>query len=313
MRNSATIAALAAITSGLSFARETEISSIDADQYRRLRRYVKWKNSRVAYIEHGRGPVALSLHAFPLNGFQWRGIIPRLSRHRRCIAPDFLGLGYTETAEDQEISPEIQAEMLAGFLDAKKIKAVDVIANDTGGEVAQLFVARFPDRVRTLLLSNCDVDTNSPPASFKPLLAAAQKGLLAGSFARLLDDKALARSPRGLGAFYTNPADLTDEAINYYLSPLVSTPLRKKQLNSFAASFAHNPLIAIESALRQCPAPVRIVWATADTTFDATWADWLDRTFPHSRGVRRVEGAKLLFPEEIPDLFDEEALKLWNV
>jgi pimeloyl-ACP methyl ester carboxylesterase len=224
-----------------------------------------------------------------------------------------MGLGYTETAEHQEISPETQTEMLSDFLDALRIRAVDIIANDTGGEVAQLFVARFPDRVRTLLLSNCDVDTNSPPASFTPLLVAAQKGLLAGSFGRLAGDKALARSPRGLGAFYTNPADLTDEAIDYYLSPLISTPLRETQLNSFAASFANNPLTAIEPALRQCPAPVRIIWATADTTFDAKWADWLDKTFPQSRGVRRVEGAKLFFPEEMPDLIAEEALKLWNV
>jgi pimeloyl-ACP methyl ester carboxylesterase len=310
--NLARFAAAALIAAEAPAARAREISAMNANQYRKSRKYAALHNCRIAYIERGRGSAALFLHGFPLNGFQWRGIIPRLSKHRRCIAPDFMGLGYTETAEHQEISPETQAEMLAQFLDELKIKTVDVIANDTGGEIAQLFVARFPDRVRTLLLSNCDVDTNSPPASFKPILAAAQKGVLADGFARLAGDKALARSPRGLGAFYTNPADLTDEAIEYYLSPLISTPLRKTQLNSFAASFAHNPLIAIEAALKRCPAPVRIVWATADTTFDVAWADWLDKSFPHSRGIRRVEGAKLFFPEEMPDLFAEESLKLWN-
>jgi hypothetical protein len=28
--------------------------------------------------------------------------------------------------------------------------------------------------------------------------------------------------------------------------------------------------------------------------------------------VRRVEGAKLFFPEEMPDVIAEEALALWN-
>jgi hypothetical protein len=56
--------------------------------------------------------------------------------------PDFTGLGYTEAAENQNISAETQAEMLAEFLDELKLKTVDVIANDTGGEIAQLFVAR---------------------------------------------------------------------------------------------------------------------------------------------------------------------------
>jgi len=103
-----------------------------------------------------------------------------------------------------------------------------------------------------------------------------------------------------------------DEAIEYYFAPLVSTSLRKKQLNSFVASFANNPLVTIEPALRRCASPVKIVWATADTMFDAKWADWLDKTFTYSRGVRRLEGAKLFFPEEMSDVIAEEALKLWR-
>lgn len=289
-----------------------EQHAMDVSTYLNIRRYAQLKKCRVAYVEQGLGQTALFLHGFPLNGFQWRGVIPRLSRYRRCIAPDFMGLGYTEAAEDQEITPETQAQMLAEFLDVLKIKEVDIVANDTGGEIAQLFVARYPALVRTLLLSNCDVDTNSPPPSFAPILAAAQKGVLADSFAGLLVDKAIARSQRGLGAFYTNPEDLTDDAIGYYLSPLVSTLLRKRQLNSFAASFAHNPLVAIEPALRQCPSPTRILWGTADTTFDVKWADWLDKTLPHSRGVRLVDGAKLFFPEEIPEVIAEEAVGLWT-
>jgi len=34
---------------------------------------------------------------------------------------------------------------------------------------------------------------------------------------------------------------------------------------------------------------------------------------PRSLGVRRIEGAKLFFPEEFPDVIAEEARKLWGV
>ena len=34
---------------------------------------------------------------------------------------------------------------------------------------------------------------------------------------------------------------------------------------------------------------------------------------PGSRGVRRVEGANLFFPEEMPDLIAEEARQLWGI
>ena len=41
-------------------------------------------------------------------------------------------------------------------------------------------------------------------------------------------------------------------------------------------------------------------------------AAYLDATFPASRGVRRVPGAKLFFPEEQPDLIADEARQLWG-
>jgi haloalkane dehalogenase len=54
-----------------------------------------------------------------------------------------------------------------------------------------------------------------------------------------------------------------------------------------------------------------MVWGTGDPIFPVSWAEWLDRTLPQSRGVRRVEGAKLFFPEETPDVIADEARALW--
>ena len=59
--------------------------------------------------------------------------------------------------------------------------------------------------------------------------------------------------------------------------------------------------------------PARMVWGTGDQLFDVKWAEWLHATLPHSRGIRRVEGAKLFFAEEMPDLIAEEARALWGV
>src|SRR5215203_4488509 len=108
-----------------------------------------------------------------------------------------------------------------------------------------------------------------------------------------------------------DPANFTDEAIEYYFKPLVMSPLRRMQLNRHLAAFEPNPLLAIESSLRQCKTPIRMVWGTADQLFPVVWAEWLDRTLPESRGVRLVEGGKLFWAEEKPDLIAEEARALW--
>jgi haloalkane dehalogenase len=288
-----------------------EEKSLDAQTFHTSRRFAELGNKRIAYVERGHGPAVLFLHGFPLNGFEWRGALNLLSKHRRCIAPDFMGLGYTEVPDDQDLFPEAQADMLAALLDGLSIKSADVVANDSGGSVAQLFAVRHANRVRTMLLTNCEVDTNSPPPSFQPFLQAAKQGVLADGIGRLLANKEVARSANGMGAFYTNPAHLTDEAIEYYFSPLVGSPARKTQCNRYAAAFEQNPLVAIRSELQRCAAPTRIVWGTADTVFDVAWAHWLDQNLPQSRGVRLIEGAKLFFPEEMPEVIAEEALKLW--
>jgi pimeloyl-ACP methyl ester carboxylesterase len=62
---------------------------------------------------------------------------------------------------------------------------------------------------------------------------------------------------------------------------------------------------------KRCQAPLRVVWGTGDTIFDPSGPDWLDRTFPRSRGVRMIEGANLFWPEEMPDILAEEARRLW--
>jgi haloalkane dehalogenase len=287
--------------------------AIDVYEFNRMRKFADLPMSRVAYIERGKGPVALFLHGFPLNGYQWRGVIERLSPSRRCIAADFMGLGYTETPEHQDISPVAQAEMLAALLDHLKIDQVDLVANDSGGLVAQLFIAHYPSRVRTLLLTNCDVDENNPPDAFKPLIEAAKRGTVADKFiAPQVADKNLARSDKGLGVAYTHPDKLADDTIDCYFAPLVSSPVRKQQFVRYTVDFEPNLLIAIRPQLRQFNKPAHMVWATSDIFFDVKWADWLNETLPGSLGVRRVEGAKLFFPEEMPDLIAAEALKLWE-
>ncbi|MES2393641.1 MAG: alpha/beta hydrolase [Acidobacteriota bacterium] len=289
--------------------------TIDAAWYERSRRFANLPMGRIAYVEAGRGPAAaLFLHAFPLNSFQWRGALQRLQPYRRCIAPDLMSMGRSEVPETQLIAPDTQVEMLAALLDSLHVTTVDLVANDSGGLVAQLFLARHPHRVRSLLLTNCDVDKNNPPPNFLPAVVLARKHIFAERFIMpQLADKNFARSPRGIGGqAFTWPQHLADETIEIYLRPLVETPLRKTQLDAYTVSMALNELDGVRDNLRAWKGPARILWAMKDTFFPVSTADWLSQTLPGSRGVRRIEQANLFFPEEMPDLIAEEAHRLWS-
>lgn len=267
---------------------------MDAAAFHAGRRFANTPFGRVAYVERGTGDAALFLHGFPLNGFQWRGALERLSPVRRCIAPDLLGLGYSEVADGQSLAPVAQLAMLVALLDALSISGVDLVASDSGGAIAQLFVVRHPERVRSLLLTNCDTEKDSPPAVLLPVIEMSRAGTFAHSrFPPQLADKAFARSPLGIGGlFYSDPAHPTDEAVDYYFAPLVASALRKAQVHAYAIALERNPLEGIELLLRRCRVPTRIVWGTADTAFSPASPDYLDRTFGSSRGVRRTSRQK---------------------
>src|SRR5262245_32580291 len=78
--------------------------ALTAADYHASRKFADTSFGRIAYIERGKGLAALFLHGFPLNSFQWRGVIPLLAAHRRCIAPDYLSMGFTEMKEGQSVA-----------------------------------------------------------------------------------------------------------------------------------------------------------------------------------------------------------------
>lgn len=289
--------------------------SMTAAEFAAARRYARTRFGEIAYVERGAGQAALFLHGFPLNGFQWRGALERLSSYRRCIAPDFMALGYTRAAPGQDVGPAAQVQMLGALLDALNVSSVDIVANDSGGQAAQLFVARFPTRVRTLLLTNCDTEIDSPPPALLPVIALSREGKFVDQWlAPWRADPTRARSPEGIGGMcYADAAHPTDEAIECYFAPLMSSAERKRLVHAYAISLERNPLVGLETTLRRCAAPTRIVWGTADAIFSRESPDYLDRTFGASRGVRRLEGRKLFWPEELPEVVAEEASKLWGV
>jgi pimeloyl-ACP methyl ester carboxylesterase len=306
-------AAEAAPAAGASPRAEDDVRAARA--WNASRRHQATRFGDIAYVERGTGPVALILHGFPLNGFQWRGAFDRLSGQRRCIAPDSMGLGFTRVAAGQGVTPSDQADMLAAFLDKLGIASVDLVANDSGGAVAQIFVTRFPDRVRTLLLTNCDVEPDSPPPALQPVLALAREGTYPDQWlVPWFKDSMLARSPQGFGGMcFSDPSQPTDAAVAMYFGPLVAAPASKALVNAYALGLDPNPLAGIEAALRRCRVPTRIVWGMADDIFAKESPDYLDRVLPNSRGVRRLPRAKLFWPEEYPDVVADEARTLWGV
>ncbi|MEO8670290.1 MAG: alpha/beta hydrolase [Tahibacter sp.] len=275
------------------------------------RQSVDTRSGRISYREEGSGPVALFVHGVLLNGHLWRHQLAHLSDIRRCIAVDLLAHGDTEVAADVGVSVTDNANMLRQFLDALNIAQVDLVGNDSGGGIAQIFAALHPQYVRSLTLTNCDAHDNWPPEAFKPFLAMAAAGGLRGALDAMLADKAIYRSPEALGPAYEDPQQLPDESIDVYLRPFVRSEQCTHDLQRFLGAFDHQHTLAIELALKALRAPTLIVWGTDDIYFDKRWSHWLADTIPGTRKRVEFEGARIFFPEERWSAFNHELRAHW--
>src|ERR1044071_3559009 len=127
---------------------------MDAATFFAARRTVRTPSGEISYVERGSGPVALFVHGVLLNGYLWRHQLAGLSDVRRCIAVDLLGHGHTDAAPGADIFVTGNAHMMREFLDALNVDQVDLVGNDSGGGIAQIFAALNPNRVRPLTLTD---------------------------------------------------------------------------------------------------------------------------------------------------------------
>ena len=263
------------------------------------RRTVSTKSGEISYIDIGTGPAALFVHGVGTNAYLWRNVLGPLAAARRCLAIDLPLHGQTPVAAGQDLSVAALASVLEDFCDALELTGIDLVANDTGGAVAQVFAARNPHRLATFTLTDCDTEGNLPPEAFKPVIDMAAAGDLAPAMAALMEDIGAARDA-AFGSAYEHPADTDPAVIRAYLEPCVGTPERAREFERLLVALDSRDLVAVQPQLRTLQVPTLLVWGTDDPFFDISWAHWLRDTIPGVTKLVTVDGGKLFFPEERP-------------
>jgi pimeloyl-ACP methyl ester carboxylesterase len=167
------------------------------------------------------------------------------------------------------------------------------VGNDSGGGIAQILATRAPERVRSLVLSNCDTHDNWPPAAFMPIVELAKQHALG----------ALLESTRASTAPFEPAFERHEEraeALAVYLEPVLSSPERIANLERYVACMDNQQTTGIRADLEKLEVPTLIAWGLGDVYFAEEWADWLAATIPGVRRVVKIPRAKLFFAEERP-------------
>jgi haloalkane dehalogenase len=283
---------------------------MNAAEFHQGRKFADTTFGRIAYVEKGSGPVALFIHGFPVNGFAWRGTLDDLAPAHRCIALDLMGLGYTEIKPEQDLGFDQQTAMIAAFMDRLGLSQVDLVGNDSGASISQVFAARYPSRLQSLTLTNCEVHDLWPNAMLRAVFDQFADPSIVMGMKTMLEAPAVAR--QAFASVYENAERIPDEAFKTYFEPLLSSDDRSNSMRRFLSLGNLKVLTSIAPQLRELKVPTLIVWGEADTAFDLKSPDWLKHNIGGVRRLIMVPGAKLFFPEEHPKLMSVLLQEFWR-
>lgn len=111
------------------------------------------RHGPLATHAEGDGPPLLFLHALGASGRYWRGRLGSLPTTHRCIMPDLLGFGRSPKPH-VAYTVEDHLTAIAAMLEARGYgdEAVTLVGHSLGAILAVEYAARFPARVRGLIL-----------------------------------------------------------------------------------------------------------------------------------------------------------------
>ena len=264
----------------------------------KYRSEIQTKSGPASYIDTGGpGRPVLLVHGVGSSSYLWRNVIAELDGERRCVAFDLPLHGHTPAAPGQDFTLPGLARFIAGGCDALGLADIDVVANDTGGAVTQVFAANHPERLHTLTLTNCEAHDNVPPKVLLPAVLLARLGLLAPISRRMARDIPRSRK-RMYRSVYEDIASLPEDIARVWLEAQGGSRETARQFQRLLTSLHARDLLAAESALTRLQVPTLIVWGTGDRAFRTKWAYWLRDTIPGATEVVEIDGGRLFFPDE---------------
>ncbi|HJY60453.1 MAG TPA: alpha/beta hydrolase [Streptosporangiaceae bacterium] len=278
----------------------------------KYRGQVQTQSGPASYVDTGGpGRVALFVHGLGTSSYLWRHVIDQLDGQRRCVALDLPLHGHTPAAADQDFSVPGFARFLAEFCAGLELNDIDLVANDTGGAISQVFATGHPELLHTLTLTNCETHKNMPPKVLLPAAWLAHMGLAARISPRLLRDIRRGRK-RFYGLGYQDIENLPEDLARFWLESQFATPELARQNQRIMTSLHARDLLAIEPALARLQVPTLIVWGTGDIFFRRKWAYWLRDTIPGATEVVELDGARIFFPDERAAELTEALRRHWD-
>jgi pimeloyl-ACP methyl ester carboxylesterase len=253
----------------------------------------------ISYRACGNGLPIVFVHGVGVNGDLWRRVVPRLSGGYYCITPDLpWGSHSLPLKPDADLSLPGMARIVADFLEALDLRDVMIVANDTGGAVAQALVGRNPGRIARLVLTSCDAFEKFPPTPQKYLLVAARSRLLTWIVAYTARFNVIQRLPTAYGFVTSRP--MPADIMRSFTDPIRLNAGVRRDFRRMLRAVDTKYTFEAAANLTNFDKPALVLWAENDKIFPRDHGRRLAKLLPQGR-FELVADSRTFISEDQPE------------
>ncbi len=259
---------------------------------------VQLPSGRIRYRDSGSGPTIVFLHGIIANGDLWRNVVPQLADRYRCITPDWpLGSHEIGMGASADFSLPGLAKVVSDFLDALDLDDVTLVANDTGGAVAQFVAARHAERLAALVLTPCDAFDNFLPPMLRHLQLTGRTPAGLWILAQTLRLKAIHRLPIAFGHLTVRPIGL--EAMRTYTHPLATNRAVRRDFAKLVRAISSRHTRQVAGELHRFDKPALVAWGLESRLFPLAHGYRLAQLLPQG-SLEVIDDAGVFVTEDQP-------------
>ena len=267
----------------------------------------KTDEASIAVRVYGTGPALILVHGFPVHGYTWRKMLPKLAEKFTCYVLDLPGLGDSVWTSNTDFTFTGQAKRLAKLLEMLSINECAVLAQDTGATVGRLVAASEPKKIKKLVIINTEMPHHRPP--WIPLYRTLAKLPGSNTMFRCIFASPIVRTSMGLKGFYSNSNLLHDpSSLAPYVTPLVKSAKKMAGMLGYLKGIEWNVVDDLVSTHKRIKADTMIIWGEDDKIFPVEIAEKMSKQFNGNSQFIRISNTKLMPHEEKPEQILEHAI-----
>jgi haloalkane dehalogenase len=194
-------------------------------------KYVDVLGSKMHYLEAGAGKTILFLHGIPTSSYLWRKVIPSVAKYGRCIAPDLIGMGWSD-------KPNIPYRVfdhihyIEAFVEALGLKDIVLVMHGWGSLIGFDYASHHEENVSALVF----FESHLRPVTKQDMVSLPIQEL--ASVLKTIDLKQLTNDNQVVDRLIKGGSmrKLTEEELGHYREPF-KTPEDRKPILQYLKDY----------------------------------------------------------------------------